>query len=222
MRSTMMPTPTSPSQTTPALWEAIMRDTESPVFMVDLRGSVQRANPAARAFLLSASQSDEISLTSGLPDATATELLRFIRTAAESESPIVVDAVHRGRWVRLTLRSSEDPDTSAQLVLVVVGIGHPESVQPGARHIRASHDDLGQLEALTPRELEILKLIALGLSTNDIAKVLYRSVKTVEGHRVSLGSKLNITNRVELARIALRSGLVTLDTPVPVASEGDD
>jgi DNA-binding NarL/FixJ family response regulator len=59
-----------------------------------------------------------------------------------------------------------------------------------------------------------LKLIGIGLSTADIARRLERSVKTVEWHRVSLGEKLGVTNRVELARIAIAAGLVSLDEPV--------
>ena len=58
--------------------------------------------------------------------------------------------------------------------------------------------------------MEILRLIGEGLSTSEIAENLHRSVKTVEWHRVSLGNKLGVTNRVELARIAISAGLVTL------------
>lgn len=71
------------------------------------------------------------------------------------------------------------------------------------------HNDLGPLAVLTNRELEILALIARGLSTKEIAKSLNRSVKTVESHRTSIGAKLNMDNRVHLAEIARRAGLTT-------------
>ena len=74
--------------------------------------------------------------------------------------------------------------------------------------VRAKNNDLGALASLTPRELEILYLIGQGLATADIAKQLHRSEKTVEWHRVSLGNKLGVSNRVELARIAIRCGLL--------------
>jgi DNA-binding NarL/FixJ family response regulator len=84
------------------------------------------------------------------------------------------------------------------------------TTQDGIPVVRAKHDDLGVLGALTTREMEILRLIGKGLSTADIAKQLHRSVKTIEWHRVSLGTKLGVTNRVELARIAIRAGVVGL------------
>ncbi|MCH8165038.1 MAG: helix-turn-helix transcriptional regulator [Planctomycetes bacterium] len=72
---------------------------------------------------------------------------------------------------------------------------------------RAKIMDLGPLSSLTQRELEVLALIGEGLSTAEIAKRLSRSTKTVEWHRTSLGRKLEASNRVELAHIAIRAGL---------------
>jgi hypothetical protein len=77
--------------------------------------------------------------------------------------------------------------------------------------LRARNDDTGALNVLTTREIEILCLIGEGFSTADIAKHLHRSVKTIEWHRVALGTKLGISNRVELARIAIRAGLVQIE-----------
>lgn len=139
----------------------------------------------------------------------------MLRDVDREQAAAVLELVTRGTWMTLALRPCEYDGGPA--VLAVGTRGHIESasVAEEVRRVRARHDDLGELAALTPRELEILRLIGLGLSTNDIAKVLFRSVKTVEGHRVSLGSKLKISNRVELARIALRCGLITLRTPLP-------
>lgn len=67
-----------------------------------------------------------------------------------------------------------------------------------------------RLDRLTPRELEVLDLIANGLSTADIANRLHRSQKTIKTHRLALGRKLGVTNRVELARIAIETGLSQL------------
>jgi DNA-binding NarL/FixJ family response regulator len=95
----------------------------------------------------------------------------------------------------------------------------PLNPQPGAGVTAARVNDDGALSVLTTREMEILKLIGLGLSSADIAKRLGRSVKTVEWHRVSLGDKLNVTNRVELARIAIAAGLVGVsDVRKPAAT----
>lgn len=69
---------------------------------------------------------------------------------------------------------------------------------------------LPDLQNLTPREIEILTLIAEGRSLMQIAQSLHRSLKTIESHRLSLGKKLNAGNRVELAKIAIAHGLVSL------------
>jgi len=63
--------------------------------------------------------------------------------------------------------------------------------------------------ALTPRELDVLRLLAHGHSKKRIAEVLHLSVKTVDNHSTSIMSKLNIHNRVDLARYAIREGLAT-------------
>lgn len=65
-------------------------------------------------------------------------------------------------------------------------------------------------DTLTPREREVLTLIGEGDSLIEIAQKLHRSLKTIESHRLSLGRKLNATNRVELAKIAIAQGLVKL------------
>jgi DNA-binding NarL/FixJ family response regulator len=61
---------------------------------------------------------------------------------------------------------------------------------------------------LTPREVEILKLVAEGHSSKDIAEILVISVKTVERHRANLLQKLGMRDRLELTRYAIRSGLI--------------
>lgn len=73
------------------------------------------------------------------------------------------------------------------------------------------------IEHLTPREREILALIGEGYSLPEIAQQLHRSVKTVETHRLTLGRKLKANNRVELARIAISTGLVKLDDQIPAS-----
>lgn len=72
---------------------------------------------------------------------------------------------------------------------------------------------LPDLDELTPREREILVLIGEGKSLMDIAQTLYRSLKTIESHRLSLGKKLGASNRVDLAKIAIAHGLVSLPKP---------
>lgn len=63
-------------------------------------------------------------------------------------------------------------------------------------------------KAITDREEEILKLVAEGHSSKEIADVLVISVKTVERHRANLLQKLGLKDRLELTRYAIRAGLI--------------
>lgn len=67
--------------------------------------------------------------------------------------------------------------------------------------------ELGVLEALTARELEVLALIGRGMATRDIAERLGRSPRTVERHCDAIHKKLGTSNRVQMARYAMRAGL---------------
>jgi DNA-binding NarL/FixJ family response regulator len=65
-----------------------------------------------------------------------------------------------------------------------------------------------QFDVLTPRELEVLKLIAEANTNKQIADALFISVKTVERHRQNILDKLGMRDRVELTRYAIRRGLI--------------
>jgi DNA-binding NarL/FixJ family response regulator len=69
----------------------------------------------------------------------------------------------------------------------------------------------GRLETLTPRQREILQLVAEGKSTKEIASILDVSVKTVETHRAQLMERLDIHDVAGLVRYAIRTGVVTAD-----------
>jgi DNA-binding NarL/FixJ family response regulator len=88
-------------------------------------------------------------------------------------------------------------------------------VYPGAMSalVRAHLDRLRRGEdlpptLLTPREDEVLKLIAEGFSTREIARVLVISPKTVERHRANILAKLGMTDRTQVTRYAIRAGLI--------------
>lgn len=63
-------------------------------------------------------------------------------------------------------------------------------------------------EPLTPREMEVVKLIAEAYSTDEMADILNISPKTVERHRGNILAKLEMRDRVEVTRYAIRRGLV--------------
>jgi len=69
-------------------------------------------------------------------------------------------------------------------------------------------DDPASEPRLTPRETEVVKLVAEGLSSRQISDELVISEKTVQRHRANILEKLGMHDRVELTRYAIRSGLV--------------
>ena len=71
--------------------------------------------------------------------------------------------------------------------------------------------ELDPYDRLTAREREILKLIAEGHTSQEIADMLVISLKTVLGHRTKIMEKLDIHNRTELIKYAMRKGLISID-----------
>jgi DNA-binding NarL/FixJ family response regulator len=82
---------------------------------------------------------------------------------------------------------------------------YPSAVKSLVRDFLERADDY---DPLTPRELEIVKLIAEGQTSKEIAEMLVISVKTVERHRANMLQKLGMRDRVDLTRYAIRRGLI--------------
>jgi two-component system response regulator NreC len=81
----------------------------------------------------------------------------------------------------------------------------------GAALAAAPPAESGQPDDLSEREVEVLRLIALGHTNAEIAGQLYLSVRTVESHRAHIQQKLRLSARAELVHYALERGL--LETP---------
>lgn len=73
--------------------------------------------------------------------------------------------------------------------------------------IRLAQTARSRASMLTPRELEVLRYIARGMSQKEMGKIMHLSAKTVHCHCTKLMTKLNIHDRVDLARYAIREGL---------------
>ncbi|MBL8747322.1 MAG: response regulator transcription factor [Phycisphaerae bacterium] len=139
---------------------------------------------------------------------------------------VVLSAHVRDRYIdsaiasgaRGYLAKTEDPGTIIDGVRRVVQ-GHfafspdvaPRVHDPSTRGSGAGSSLPGsRLGMLTPREQQILRMIGQGQSRTAIAQVIHRSPKTVDAHRASIMEKLGIHDRVELARYAIREGLVEI------------
>jgi DNA-binding NarL/FixJ family response regulator len=86
---------------------------------------------------------------------------------------------------------------------------YPSAVATLVRdYVERGRPDTEQFDILTPRELQVLKLIAEARTSKEIAEELFISVKTVERHRQHILGKLGMSDRVELTRYAIRRGLI--------------
>jgi DNA-binding CsgD family transcriptional regulator len=144
------------------------------------------------------------------PEMTA-DLLGVVGRVLEREVPIVRRAIFRGRQIESTHREMEAPPGELGRDLVVSRYTTDEVVA-GDEHAGftvedSPYADFGPLDVLSRRELEILALLGQGLTVNEVAKMIFRSPKTVENHRLSIGRKLKLSNRVQLAKLAFRAGL---------------
>lgn len=118
-----------------------------------------------------------------LKTAPVSELVKAIRQVQAGESPLD-PAIARKVVVRMSGSSSSGPaNTEAEL----------------------------SLEALTPRELEVLQLLAQGLSNRNIAEALFISDRTVQAHLTSIFAKTQVSSRLEAVLNAIRKGWLTLD-----------
>ncbi len=144
------------------------------------------------------------------PERTA-EMLGVIKRVIESDVSIVRRAIFRGRQIRSTHRAMEAPPGELGRDLVVSHYFTDEISAPGEHPEYEMEDapyaDFGPLDVLTRRELEVLALLGQGLTVNEVAKLIFRSPKTVENHRLSIGRKLKLSDRVQLAKLAFRAGL---------------
>jgi DNA-binding CsgD family transcriptional regulator len=73
------------------------------------------------------------------------------------------------------------------------------------------NDSLDKHHQLTPREMEVLMLVAQGLTSQHIAEQLGIAVKTIQAHRAKVMEKLGLQDVTHLVRFAIRAGLLPLD-----------
>lgn len=105
-----------------------------------------------------------------------------------------------------------DPDAlGARGVFVVLkqANGRREHMNNGMGHVSTARcSELGDLQVLTPRELEVFYFLASSMTVAEIGELMHRSPKTVERHLESLHRKMSFKNRAELVRSAVERGLI--------------
>jgi DNA-binding NarL/FixJ family response regulator len=145
-------------------------------------GRIRAADPGARILVLTSfSSADQV-----VPAVRAGAAGYLLKDAAPEEVEAAVRAVHRGE-ARL------DPQVTATVLA--------EVAQP------AAGPDEAALATLTPREREVLGLLARGLTNAQLARELVLSEKTVKTHVSSILAKLRLADRTQAALFAARLGL---------------
>jgi DNA-binding NarL/FixJ family response regulator len=180
---------------------AVLRETKPDLALIDiampglngleLAARVAREAPGTRLVILS---------MHGTPAHVAQALRAgvsgyLLKDAAADELPVLLRAVMRGETYL-------SPAISKQVVDGYLGRTTPTAT-PGI--------DGATPDVLTPRQREILQLVAEGGSTKEIAHRLGLSVKTIEAHRSQIMERLGIHDIPGLVRFAVRAGLISAD-----------
>lgn len=164
---------------------------------------------------------DIIIMDIDMPGLLCFEAARTIQSRCPDTRILFLSAFYNDRYIEQALKveaagyltKGETPETIVQAIRTVAeGGSHfsPEvqdRIVVDARGTRLAEPKRSRVSTLTPRELEVLRYLARGLSQKEIASTMHLSVKTVHCHCTNLMTKLRIHDRVELARYAIREGL---------------
>jgi len=201
-----------PAGSEATLWASLAEDTSAFVLIIDEDGQVLCCNDLVNEVIgeeHAPLQSKQV--TEFCAPGVASECAEVIRRSITEKRAINIVGMCRGVVTRSIARPlPRAPGRKRCAVKVVRPMNHrdvDEMNDGEGEWMMATSFDLGELAELTSREMEVLRLIGESMTTAEIADRLHRSVKTIEWHRVSLGSKLGAGNRVELARIASTAGL---------------
>ncbi len=173
--------------------------------------------------LVSDLRPDIVVMDISMPGLDGVEATRRIR-AGEPDVKVVALSVHgEKQFVTGMLRAgasgyllkTEAAYNLVQAIRTVRAGGRyvsPELIDPGVEDFVQQPIDEGEQPVLTPREREVLRLIAEGKKNRQIAGELYVSEKTVDNHRQHIMQKLNLHNTADLTRYAIREGISFLDS----------
>ena len=158
-----------------------------------------------------------------MPGRDPFDALLDMRRDASFTRPVMLSAHVRERYIDLAYKAGAwgylckaDPPDAIIAGIREVAAGRvasspsvQERIQPGGGGRGGDGDAIRtRLQSMTRRELEVLRMIARGMSRAEIAAALHRSPMTVDNHRKSVMKKLDIHDRGELIRFAIAEGLV--------------
>jgi len=151
-----------------------------------------------------------------LPDASGEQVVTAVRSHAPTANVLILSMVDDVNAAALALRAGAvgylTKDAAAlELVDAVRSVAEGRRyLQPALGAQLAAGLPAGRSTVLRDDELEVLRLLALGHTNQEIAKLLFISVRTAESHRARIMQKLRLSSRAELVRYALASGALDL------------
>lgn len=168
-----------------------------------------------------AGQPDVLLLDLEMPDLDGVGVLKRLHAAGSPTRVVVftafdtderiLDAVQAGAQGYLLKGAPREELFNAVRVIHAGGsLLQPIIATKLLRHVAQAHEDDSKTDALTSRELEVLRLMGSGLQNKEIAAALVISERTVKFHVSSILSKLGAGNRTEAVRIAVQQGLIVL------------
>jgi two-component system, NarL family, response regulator NreC len=191
----------------------LLLDREDDIEVVGEAGNAKDAIFRARAL-----KPDVILLDVVMPGQSGIEVLPDLLKEAPDTKVLVLSMQDDPSYVReafaagasgYVLKEAADEEVVAAVREIANGRNY---VHPalGARMVAAEAQERAAAEAdpLSDREREVLRLLALGHTNQEIAKMLYISVRTAETHRAHIMQKLRLETRAELVRYALAHGLL--------------
>jgi DNA-binding NarL/FixJ family response regulator len=169
---------------------------------------VGKTNPDVLILDLSMPDFDGISVTRQVKPQFP-ELKILILTLHEDEA-LLKEAIKAGAAGYILKRAAEAELISAIRVILRGDLYIDPSMVRGLidESPKPHVTQAAQSEPLTPREMDVLKLIVEGYTNRQIGQELNISIRTVEGHRANIADKLGMRSRVELVRYARQRGLI--------------
>jgi two-component system response regulator NreC len=151
-----------------------------------------------------------------MPDGSALEVIPPLREDVPETEIVVLTMQNDPAFAREALRSGAKGyvlkhsagDELVAAVRAAAGGGTYINPELGAKLAAAPPEPSGPPGDLSERELEVLRLIALGHTNTEIAGQLYLSVRTIETHRAHIQQKLRLSTRAELVSYALEHRLI--------------
>jgi two-component system, NarL family, response regulator NreC len=180
----------------------------------DVEVIAQTGDLASLSSLVDGGHPHVLVLEDGIADGSCIELIWQLREHAPATQIVVLTTEDDPEYAQRALTAGASGCVTEQLAegelakaIRAAVRGEQYLSAPLAARLEELHRSLTE-SALTPREVEVLRLIALGHTSVEIARKLHLSPRTVETHRAHIHKKLELTTRAQLVRYALRRGLL--------------